>query len=392
MDTIENIALPERVSRVKVDDKDIYLVGTAHLSKESVEDVQTTVERVRPNTICVELCEARYQALTQADSWNKMDIFKVVRQKKAVFLLAQLILTSFYRRLGEKLGIQPGAEMLAGIELAEETGAELILADRNIEITLKRVWGYLGFWNKLKLFMQVALGVFSREEIDTNMIEDLKKQDQLETVMAEFAGKFPEIKRRLIDERDVYLAQRIRTAPGPIVVAAVGAGHIPGIVQQIQQDHDLDKLRELPPKAHWPILFKWGIPAAIVALLVYGFTKGSTHGIENIYIWVLVNGLLSAIGAALALAHPLTILSAFLAAPLTSLNPLVAAGWVAGLVQAIIKKPKVRDLEDLPEAISSVKGFWTNPVTRILLVVALANLGSVLGTWVAGLWIGARSV
>lgn len=392
MDTTEDVALPERVAHVKVGEKDIYVVGTAHLSNESVEDVRTTVEQVRPNAICVELCQGRFQALTQADNWSKMDIYKVVRQKKAVFLLAQLIMTSFYRRLGEKLGIQPGAEMLAGIDLAEKTGAELVLADRNIEITLRRVWGYLGFWDKVKLFMQVTLGLFSREEIDTDMIESLKKQDQLETVMAEFAGKFPQIKKRLIDERDTYLAQEIRSAPGKTIVAVVGAGHVGGITRQIHEEHNLDELRELPPKARWPIVLKWGIPAAIVALLAYGFTQGADHGFENVYIWVLVNGLLSAVGAALAWAHPLTILSAFLAAPLTSLNPLVAAGWVAGLVQAIIKKPKVCDLEDLPDAIGSLGGFWTNPVTRILLVVALANLGSVAGTWIAGGWIAARSI
>ncbi len=392
MDTTENIALPERVAHVKLGDKDVYLVGTAHLSRESIDDVRTTVQQVQPNAICVELCQARFQALTQADSWSKTNIFKVVRQKKAIFMLAQLIMTSFYRRLGEKLDIQPGAEMLEGIDLAEKTGAELVLADRNIEITLKRVWGYLGFWDKIKLFMQVTLGLFGSDEIDSSMIEDLKKQDQLEAVMAEFAGKFPEIKKRLIDERDIYLAEKIRTAPGQTVVAVVGAGHVTGITRQIQEEHDLDELRQLPPKPKWPVVFKWGIPAAIIALLAYGFTKGSEHGFANVYIWILVNGLSSAAGTALALAHPLTILSAFLAAPLTSLNPFVAAGWVAGLVQALVKKPKIRDLEDLPEAISSFKGFWTNPVTRILLVVALANVGSVAGTWVAGGWIAARSL
>jgi len=351
METTDNIALPQRVAHVKVDDKDVYLVGTAHLSNESVEDVQTTVDLVKPDAIAVELCQGRYQAMTQADNWGKMDIFKVVRQKKAVFMLAQLIMTSFYRRLGEKLGIQPGAEMLKGIELAKETDAQLVLADRNIEITLKRVWGYLGFWNKVKLFAQLAMGVLSQEEIDSDMIEELKKQDQLEAVMAEFSGKFPEIKRRLIDERDTYLAQEIRVAPGSTIVAVVGAGHISGITAQIQQDHCLDELKQL-----------------------------------------LVNGVLSALGAALALAHPVTILSAFLAAPLTSLNPFFAAGWVAGIVQAVIKRPKVSDLEDLPDAIGTMKGFWTNPVTRILLVVALANVGSVVGTWIAGAWIAARSV
>ena len=392
METADNIALPERVSHVKVGDKDVYLVGTAHLSNESVADVQTTVEQVRPDSICIELCQGRYQAMTQSDNWSKMDIFKVVRQKKAVFMLAQLMMTSFYRRLGEKLGIQPGAEMLKGIEMSEKTGAKLVLADRSIEITLKRVWGYLGFWNKLKLFMQMAMGLFSHEEIDSSMIEELKQKDQLEAVMAEFAEKFPEIKRRLIDERDTYLAQEIRQAPGPTVVAVVGAGHVPGITTQVHEDHSLDELKELPPKSPWLPILKWAIPLAILALLLYGFTKGNEHGIENIYIWFLVNGILSALGCIAALAHPLTVVSAFLAAPLTSLNPFFAAGWVAGIVQALIKKPKVSDLENLPDAISTMKGFWTNPVTRILLVVALANLGSVLGTWIAGTWIAARSV
>jgi pheromone shutdown-related protein TraB len=394
METADNVALPERVKCVQANGKDIYLVGTAHLSNESVADVETTVEQVKPDAICVELCQGRYQAMTQADNWSKMDIFKVLKQRKAVFLLAQLIMTSFYRRLGEKLGIQPGAEMLKGIEMSKKTGAELVLADRNIEITLKRVWGYLGFWSKLKLFMQLGGGIiFGGEEIDSDMIEELKKKDQLEAVMAEFAGKFPEIKRRLIDERDTYLAQEIRKAPGKTVVAVVGAGHVPGITEQIHEERSLDELKVLPPKSVWPKILKWGIPLAILGLIGYGFfTKGKAHGYESIYIWILVNGLLSAAGAALAMAHPVTVLSAFLAAPLTSLNPFIAAGWVAGIVQAVIKRPKVSDLEDLPEALATMKAFRANPVIRILLVVALANLGSIIGTPLAGIWIGVRSV
>jgi len=390
--TQQSTQLPQRVTHLRVDDKDVYLVGTAHISKDSVEDVRTTIEQVRPDTICIELCKARHQAITQADNWRKMDIVKVIRQKKAVFLLAQLIMSSFYRRLGEKLGVQPGAEMIEGIRLAEATGAQLVLADRDIEITLKRVWGYLGFWTKLKLAMQFITGIFVREEIDSDMIEQLKKQDQLEAVMAEFAGQYPEIKRRLIDERDTFLAQKIRTAPGKTVVAVVGAGHVDGIKSQIHDEHSLDELVQLPPKPLWPVFFKWGIPLLIVGMIVYGFSKGGKNGWENVYIWFLVNGILSGLGAALAFAHPLAILSAFVAAPITSLNPFLAAGWFAGLTQAIIKRPKVSDLENLPEATATFKGFWTNPVIRILLVVALANLGSVIGTHVAGLWIGIRSV
>ena len=388
----DNLTLPERVTHVKVGDKDVYLVGTAHLSKESVEDVRTTIEQVRPQAVCVELCKARHQAMTQADNWRKMDIYKVIRQRKAVFLLAQLIMSSFYRRLGEKLGVQPGAEMLEAIHVAEQTGAQLVLADRDIEITLKRVWGYLGLWSKVKLAVQVLMGIFVPEQIDADMIEQLKKQDQLEAIMAEFAQQYPEIKRRLIDERDTFLAQKIRTAPGNTVVAVVGAGHVVGIKTQIQEEHSLDELVTLPPKSIWPAVFKWGVPLVILVLIAYGFTKGTTHGLENIFIWVLVTGTLAAVGAALALAHPLTILSAFVAAPITTLHPLLAAGWIAGIVQAVIKKPRVSDLEDLPDAIATIKGFWTNPVTRILLIVALANIGSSIGFYVAGVWIGARSV
>ena len=225
----DSLQLPSRVTHVRVGEKDVYLVGTAHVSKDSVEDVRTTIEQVRPDTVCIELCKARHQAITQADNWRKMDIIKVIRQKKAVFLLAQLILSSFYRRLGEKLGVQPGAEMIEGMRMAEQTGAQLVLADRDIEITLKRVWGYLGLRSKLKLTMQLMMGIFTSEEIDSDMIEQLKKQDQLESVMAEFAGQYPEIKKRLIDERDTFLAEKIRTAPGKKVVAVVGAGHVEGI-------------------------------------------------------------------------------------------------------------------------------------------------------------------
>jgi pheromone shutdown-related protein TraB len=390
---MSELSLPDRVSEITVDNRQIYLVGTAHVSQESVDDVRNTVEQVDPDTICIELCASRHKAITQKDNWKKMDIVKVIKKKKAVLLLAQLIMSSFYRRLGEQLGVQPGAEMLEGIECAKQRNVRLILADRDIEITLKRVWGYLGFWNKMKLLSSLMVGVFAKEDIDSDTIETLKQQDQLESVMAEFAEQFPEIKLRLIDERDIYLAQKIRAAEGQRIVAVVGAGHCQGIKQHIQQDESLQELVTIPKKSIIPRVIGWGIPLLLFALFCYGFyTKGKDFSIETIWIWFLVNGTLSALGAAIALAHPLTILSAFLGAPITSLNPLIAAGWVAGLVQAIVKRPTVDDMEDLPNAIYSAKGFWTNPVTRILLVVIFANLGSVLGTWISGFWIAARSV
>ncbi|MFA7484884.1 MAG: TraB domain-containing protein, partial [Phycisphaerae bacterium] len=195
-----SINLSERVTHIKVGDKDVYIVGTAHVSQESVDDVRNTIQSVKPDAVCIELCQGRYDSMTQKDIWQKMDIFKIVRQKKAAFLLAQLVIGAFYRRLGEKLGVTPGAEMLEGINQANEIGAKLVMADRPIEITLKRVWRYLRFWDKLKLMFSIIGNVCAPEEIDADLIDKMKQQDQLETILAEFAGKFPEIKRRLIDE------------------------------------------------------------------------------------------------------------------------------------------------------------------------------------------------
>jgi len=387
-------SLGESLTHIALDGKDIYLVGTAHVSKQSVEDVKTAIGTLKPDSVCIELCQSRYEAMVDKDLWKKLDIFKIIRKRKSVLFLAQLIMGAFYRKLGEKLGVQPGAEMLEAAKQAEKIGAELVLADREIDITLKRVWGYLGFWNKLKMMTHMMAWVlFKEEEIDAEMVEKIKAKDQLEAIMAEFTEKLPEVRHRLIDERDIFMSQKIKAAGGKKIVAVVGAGHVDGITDHIKGEYNLEELTQMPPKSVWPAVFKWGIPAAIIALLVYGFFKdASGRPMENIYIWVGVNGVLSALGAAVALAHPLTVVSALLAAPLTSLNPMVGAGWVAGLVQAWIARPTIADFEDLPNATSTVKGFWTNPVTKILLVVCLANLGSVLGTYIAGTWIASRTL
>jgi pheromone shutdown-related protein TraB len=390
---IESDLLPKSVERIQLAEKEIYVVGTAHVSAESVEDVKATIDAVGPDSICIELCAARHKALVQKDNWKKMDIFKVIKEKRALFLLAQLILNSFYIRLGKQLKVQPGAEMIEGMKLAEKTGAELVLADRDIEVTLKRVWGYLNLWNKLVMVSQLMASFFVGGSIDSELVEEMKSKDQLENIMEAFTDSFPEVKKRLIDERDIYLSQKIRIAPGKKIVAIVGAGHVKGIKEHIKNVISLEPIMEIPPKSVIPQILKWVIPLLIVVLLVVGFFKGGAeHSVESIYIWILVNGILAAAGTAIAFGHPITILSAFVGAPITSLNPMIAAGWVAGLVQAWIKKPTVRDFEDLPNAISSVKGFWLNPVSRILLVVVLANLGSTFGTIISGIWIAERTL
>ncbi len=385
--------LPDSVRHFRLEERDVYVIGTAHVSKQSVVDVEETIDQVKPDTICVELCQSRYQNIINREQWKKTDIVKIVRQGKAMLLLTSLILTSFQRRIGKQLGVMPGAEMMAAIERAKETESELVLADRDIQITLRRTWGMLGFWDKLKMAAQITGSLFVTEEIDEKLIEEIKSEERLTDVLDLMASEFPLVKGTLIDERDTYLAQEIRQAPGQKIVAVVGAGHVPGISQQLEDVVSVEPLLEIPKPALWPKFVKWGIPGLIVALFIYGFfTSGAEHSLQSVTIWFLVNGALSALGAALALAHPITIVTAFVAAPLTSLNPMIAAGWVTGLVQAFLKKPTVKDLEDLPDAITSLKGFWTNPVSRILLVVVLSNLGSSLGTLISGSWIAARTI
>ncbi|MFQ5739726.1 MAG: TraB/GumN family protein [Acidobacteriota bacterium] len=385
--------LPESVRLVNLEGKRVFLVATAHVSRESVQDVKRTIERVEPETVCVELCQSRYETMTNPERWKQTDLVKIIRSGKAMLLLASLIMTSFQKRIGKKLGVTPGAEMLAGIEKAEKQGARLVLADRDIQVTLKRTWGRLNWRSKLKIVTQLAASLFVSAEIDATLVEELKKNEKLVDVLQLLATEFPSLKSTLLDERDVYLAQKIRQAPGQTIVAVVGAGHLIGIEEKISTDHALEALETTPRPTFWPQLLKWSIPALIVVFLAVGFFRGGTeHSLGSIYIWVLVNGTLSALGAALALGHPLTVLSAFAAAPLTSLNPMIAAGWVTGLVQAFVKKPTVKDLEELPDAITTVRGFWLNPVSRILLVIALSNLGSALGTFISGSWIAARSI
>lgn len=385
------LSLPSSATTVELEGKLIHIVGTAHVSAKSVQDVRDTVAAVRPDTIAIELCEPRYQGMVKKSAWRETNLFRVVKEGKATFLLAQLAMQSFYRRLGKQLEVEPGAEMMAGAACAEETGARLELIDRRIDITLKRVWRHLGFWQRIKLFGTMAGALFSSGEIGGEDIEALKKQDQLEAMMGEMGKAFPEIKKRLIDERDVYLAQKLRSAPGRRIVAVVGAGHVPGMLRSIREEVSLAELETLPPPSRWSKIWPWLIPAAVVALIAWGFWRGGMErGVDSIAIWIGVNGVLSALGAALVLAHPLAVLAAFVAAPITSLNPTIAAGWVAGLVQAWVRPPAVGDFEALPEAMETLKGFFLNPVVRILLVVVFANLGSSLGTFVAIPWIASR--
>lgn len=366
-----------------LDDKRFILIGTAHISRESIQEVAETIYDVKPDAVCVELCANRYESIRKSDHWKNMDIVKVVREGKAPMLMMNLILSAFQKRMGDKLGVKPGAEMVKAIEVAEETGSRIVLADRDVTITFKRAWGNLSIWGKLKLIGQIIMSLFENPDISEDEVEHLKEGDMLTEAIELMAKELPGIKTVLIDERDRFQASRILAAEGETIVAVVGAGHVPGIVRYMQAPVETESLETVPPPGKTGKILKWGIPIGILAIIGYGFFGMDTDvSLEMIKRWVLANGILSAAGALLAGGHLLTVLAAFVAAPVTSLNPTIAAGWVSGLTEAWIRKPKVEDFENLAQDITSLRGFRSNDITRILLVVVLSNLGSSVGTFI----------
>ena len=376
--------LGPNVTHLKQGDRDVFLIGTAHISKKSVEEVRETIEAVQPDRVCVELCDTRYQAMNDVDRWRKLDIFQVIRQKKVLFLLSSLALSSYQRRMGEKLGVEPGAELKEAIRCCEAQSAELVLVDRDIRATLKRTWGNLSFWNKVKVLGGLFGGAFSDEELSEETLEQMKEKDQLSEMMNEFARVMPQVKTPLIDERDQYLISAINDAPGQRVVAVVGAGHVEGMLKHKDEKFDRAKLSEIPPPSRALSWIKWLIVALILGAFAIGVSRQSGESIEQmIWDWVLPNSIMAGLLALVAGAKPLSVLVATIASPITSLNPMLGAGMVVGLLEAWLRKPTVADAEALPRDVSTLGGVYRNAFSRVLLVAFLTNVGSSLGAYVA---------
>jgi pheromone shutdown-related protein TraB len=380
--------IEDNVDLLEADGRAIYLVGTAHVSPASAALVDRVIRQQRPDAVCLELCSSRYETLTNPERWKETDLYSVIRDGRAYVLMAQLALAAFQRKLAQEFKIRAGEEMHRAMSAAKATGADVVLVDREIRTTLKRAWAGAGFWSMLRMIWSLIVSLFDRETVSAEDIEKLKGTDELALMLEEFSGALPGVKRALIDERDQYLAAKIRAAPGQRVVAVVGAGHVPGIKRVFSETIDLAGLETVPPPSPVFRIVGWGVPLLLFALVAAGFAfSGRETGEQMILAWVLANGLAAAAGTVVALAHPVTVLTAFVAAPLTSLNPTIAAGWVCGLTEAWLRKPRVRDLERVADDVTSVAGIWRNRVTRVLLVVILANLGSSLGTFIGVGWI-----
>jgi pheromone shutdown-related protein TraB len=371
------------IERIELPDKEVILVGTAHVSQSSVDEVRAAIREHHPDEVAIELCQSRFEVLKNPGGWQDMDIIRVIKEKKTSFLFANLVMASFQRRIGERFGVKPGDEMRAAIEEAQGAGVPLALVDRPVQLTLQRAWKSLRAWEKIKLLFSSLFSILAVDEIKEDEIERLKDKDMLTSTIEEVARQAPTIKRVLIDERDAYMARRIVDLKGKKVLAVVGAGHMEGLIEQMRNPvEDVEALEYVPPGKKG--IAKWIIPLVILVLIVAGFFFGSREqGYEMVKWWLLCNAAFAALGTVIALAHPVTVLVATLTSPITSLNPTLAAGWFAGLSEAYIKKPKVSDFEAIQDDIVHFTGWWKNPVTRILLVVILANLGSSMGAIIA---------
>jgi pheromone shutdown-related protein TraB len=376
------------VDLIELDGRRFYIVGTAHVSKDSADLVEKTIRERKPDTVALELCDSRYETLSNPERWKETDIYTVIKSGRAYVLMAQFALATFQKKIADEFGIRPGEEMHRAMQVSHETNTEISLVDREVRTTLKRAWSGAGFWTLLKVMFSMFASMFEKQEISQEQIEKLKTSGELAAAIDEFSGSLPGVKTALIDERDQYLAAKIQASPGDTIVAVVGAAHVPGIKKIFGTDIDIAKLDEIPPPKKIFKMIGWGVPLLLLALIVTGFIVAGRETSEQMVLaWVLANGIAAALGTIIALAHPLTILTAFVAAPITSLNPTIAAGWVCGLTEAYLRKPRVIDLERVADDLTTVRGIWSNRVIKVLLVVVLANLGSSIGTFIGVGWI-----
>ncbi len=378
------------VKNIEINGRTIILVGTAHISRESIDEVISVIATENPDRVCVELDDARYQSMTNPAGWQELNITKVLKEGKGFLLLANLVLSSFQKRMGDDIGIKPGDEMKAAIEAARAANIPLSMVDRPIHTTLQRAWAKNSLWGKAKLLATLVSSAFTTEEFNREDIENLKDQGAMDSMMAELATYLPTVKEVLIDERDQFLASKISRAEGQRVVAILGAGHLPGTEKWLRDiaagaaTADTASIESVPPKTAGAKLAGYLFPAIIIALLVAGFfTGGAVTSLEMLVRWLLWNGSLAALGTILALGHPVAVIVSFLGAPAATLNPFIGVGIFSGLAQAWIKKPQVRDMEQLATDVSSFKGFYRNRIAHVLLIFFLSSMGGAIGNFIA---------
>lgn len=379
--------MSDLIRRINVNDREIILVGTAHVSIESIAEVENTIRTEMPDCVCVELDEGRYAAMMEKNRWESLDIIKVLKEKKGFLLLANLVLASFQKRMGLNVGVKPGDEMKAAIDIARELNIPTEMVDRPIQVTLKRAWAQNGYTGKSKILASLLAAAFSKEKLEAADIEKLKQKSEMDAMLDEVALNMPEVKEVLIDERDVWLGTKIFQASGKKVLAVIGAGHLNGTEKRImalekkEADASLDKIAAIPPKSIVGKILNIAFPVLFAGLLLAPiFISGSKEQLtQNIVRWLIWNGGLAAVGTLLAFGNILTIVSAFIFAPIATLNPLIGIGMITAIVQATVCKPQVRDMMNIADDVATIKGWYTNRIAKVLLVFILSSIGALIG-------------
>jgi pheromone shutdown-related protein TraB len=387
--------MQDNIVTVSLGERGVTLIGTAHVSRESIDEVKAHIRDEKPGMVCVELDGGRFKAMDSKDDWERLNVSKAFREGKGFLLIANLVLAGFQRRMGVGLGVKPGEEMLAACDTAKELGIPYRFCDREVQITLRRAWARCGFWSKCKLLASLISSAFSTEKLSEAEIENLKQASELDGMMAELASYLPAVKETLIDERDRYLAAKIwaagqETPAGEKLLAVVGAGHLAGLRAHLEkiaagnEDAGVEALDTIPPPSFLSKAAGWIIPVAIAALVIAGFFQaGAAQSLSMLLRWVLWNGSLAALGTLIALGHPLSILVSFLGAPVATINPFIGVGLFSGITEAWVRKPRVQDVENITEDFSSLKGIYRNRVSRALLVFFLSSLGGAVGNFIS---------
>jgi len=384
INTIE--AIEQNIHKITFEnEKQLFLIGTAHVSKNSADLVESRIHEIKPDIICIELDEQRFNSIKNRNKYENIDIFKIIKNKQLFFFIGQFIMASFQKKISEKTGSRPGEEFIRAINISESENIPLALIDRNIGTTLKRAWRLTPVKHKFRFMGSMLFS--DNEEFDNLDIEQLKKSDAIETLVKSFSEELPETKKVLIDERDLFLAYGIQKNLADKTIAVVGAGHVPGILKYLGEeisDDEKDNINFIPERSKTASIMKWIVPALIMLIFIWGFFSGNKEVVKDFaLIWILAHGLLTVLGCMISLAHPLTIITGFIASPITSLNPTIGAGFVTALVQAIMVKPRIKDFEQLNNNSLHFKQWWENRLTKIFLVFLFSSIGSSIGTFVA---------
>ena len=379
---------PKDVEFLRYRERDIILVGTAHISAESVQLVHQVIDEQRPDQVCIELDDRRYQALVERTRWEGLDLRQVIRDRQLATLFLNFLLSSYQKRLGGKLGVMPGSELLEAARSAEALNIPVVLCDRDIRVTLRRAWSALSLLDKSKLLASVLVGLFEEQQLDEEELRRIRERDVLSELMNELGRVMPALRRVLIDERDAYLAQCIRDTTGQKVVVVVGAGHVMGMRFALEQDLPVD-MAEITRIPEVPTLWKvlgWVLPALImVSIGGIAVNKGLEAATDSALYWVVANSIPAAIGTALAFGHPLTVLAALISAPFTSLSPLIGVGHVTAFVQAYVHSPRVHEFSTVTDDLAIASRWWRSRLLRVLLVFVLSSIGGLIGVWIGGL-------